>query len=312
MPVNTAGEMYKAGLRDLEIDGKMVHPVVNQSSPSHGKGTIEIIGYAMGMDQSQNRIIHSTERPLNLGYCIGNFFYQMLGTKDVAPIEYYNPLAKKFSDDGTILHGTYGPRIVRQIRSVIELLKGDPNTRRAVVTVFDGRVDHDDSKDIPCPVSMQFLVRDDRLHCLAMFRSQNALMVFPYDIFLFTMIHEWIAAQVGIQVGIYTQYTGSHHIYDSEWSTMTLILQHEIQTYSMPPMTRINETDWFEVTKYESMIRRWGGGVGFKPLSPSKLDSYWTGICRWLELFAIGKRAEQHHMRDPSVLNLLWPDQHRS
>lgn len=302
---STAGMLYYLSLLDLLEHGDKVEAVTQPSSPSYGKQTIELLGYQLSLSDPRARLITAEKRPLNLGFCIGNFFYQMMGVDGLEPILYYNPVAKKFSDDGKSLHGTYGPRMMRQLKSAIALLKSDSATRRAVMTIFDGRVDHDPSNDIPCPISIQFLVRDKKVIGISSFRSQNTLMVYPYDVFLFTMIHEWVAVQSGFELGEYIQLNGSYHFYEHEQEMAAEVIAGQIETARMPPMTEVDESQWFAISNYERQIRRWGRDIGPRPAMPPA-NRYWTGIMRWLLAFAEGKRHDQHHMRDLSIFDQLW------
>ena len=310
MPANgaratSAGMLYYLSLQDLLEHGDKVEPVTQVSSPSYGKESIELIGYQLILSDPRARLIVAEKRPLNLGYCIGNFFYQMAGVDTVKDIAYYNPIAAKFSDDGNSLHGTYGPRIFKQIRSVISLLQADPATRRAVITIFDGRIDHEPSNDIPCPISMQFLVRGTKLVCVTSFRSQNVLMVYPYDIFLFTMLHEWVAVHSGYEIGPHVQLNGSYHIYETEREMAGEVNRGRIETSRMPAMSMVNENQWFNIRTYERQVRRWGQDLCPCPVMPAA-TRYWTGIMRWLLVFAECKRRDQHHLRDINIFDQLW------
>lgn len=301
----SAGMLYYLSLQDLLEHGVRVAPVKTESSPSFMKESIELIGYQLVLSDPRARLIVAEKRPLNLAYCIGNFFYQMAGVDDVESIAYYNPIAKKFSDDGTTLHGTYGPRIFKQLKSAIKLLEKDPSTRRAVVTIFDGRIDHEPSNDIPCPISMQFLVRDEKLICISSFRSQNVLMVYPYDIFLFTMLHEWVAVHSGFELGEHIQQNGSYHIYENERELAGEVTRAQIETSRMPAMSMVNELQWFNIMTYERHIRRWGLDMLPRPKMP-EATRYWTGVMRWLTEFAMLKRKDQHYLRDIDVFDKLW------
>ena len=50
-------------------------------------------------------------------------------------------------------------------------------------------------KDIPCTVSLQFLIRENKLHLFVNMRSNDVFLGLPHDIFCFTMIQEIIANQ---------------------------------------------------------------------------------------------------------------------
>lgn len=298
----TSTGLYKIAVRDVMENGEWVQPLLNKTSPSASHKTIELLGLRMDLEYPRSRIISSLARPINLGFAFGNFMYQFMETDSVEPLLYYNPITTKFSDDGVSLHGAYGPRIIRQLESVIAMLKADPASRRAVVTIFSGAVDHIDSKDIPCPISMQFFVRHRRLHCITTFRSQNIVMVYPYDIFLFTMLHEWVAVHVGLDVGMHIQNTGSMHFYENEMNLANEILDQESYGYTMPRMSKPESGEWSAIMHYERNVRLWGDQLMPAPDFPM-VDPYWQGILSLLTHFAKIKRRGEHVMRDATILD---------
>src|SRR5437879_330012 len=124
----------------------------------------------------------------------------MAGRSDLKSIKFYNKHAENFSSDNEKLIGAYGPRIAGtgnrdQINHVISLLQKKRDTRRAVMTVYSPDLDHHDLQDeVPCAMDVQFIPVGNKLHAISHMRSQEALFMMPYDIFFFTLLHEYIAA----------------------------------------------------------------------------------------------------------------------
>jgi thymidylate synthase len=127
-----------------------------------------------------------------------------------------------FSDDGAHLAGAFGERLLKarghvdQLDAVRRRLTEDRGTRRAVAVVLSPTDLVSRSRDHPCLLGLQFLIRNNRLEMISYMRSQSALMVLPYDVFLFTAIQSWIADSLEIEVGPYTHIAGSFHIYSDE------------------------------------------------------------------------------------------------
>ena len=307
--VESAATLYRMKLDYLLQCGDLVHEPVSPSSPSSGKKIIEVFGERLTLTNPEARFIYTPGRPLNIGFAIGNFLYQLSGRDDVDMLEYYNPLAMKFSDDGVRLHGAYGPRILHQMDRIIGMLTSSPGSRRAVVTVFDGRIDHIESKDVPCPVSMQVLVRDEHVVMLTSFRSQNLLMVFPYDIFLFTLLHEWIAVHLGLPMGVHIQFCGSLHIYEDEVAMAKRIAQSLPLDIPMSSMTRPDGEEMEMVFYLEKQARYYGRGMTnelYSEIRARSLSPYWSGLVRILAAFAESKRRGESALRDPLVLAHAW------
>lgn len=135
-----------------------------------------------------------------------------------------------YADDG-IFWGAYGPRAAGDVGLVVDLLKRDPDTRQAVISIYDSDRDLGRAvKDVPCTLSIQLFLRDDeeleletfgpiakRLHMWVTMRSQDAWLGMPYDFGQFSMLQFAVAQAVGAEVGTYTHSLGSLHLYEKHW-----------------------------------------------------------------------------------------------
>jgi thymidylate synthase len=127
---------------------------------------------------------------------------------------------KKFSDDGRVLYGAYGPRIHEQLGYVLRVLANDPTSRQAVMTIW--RNNPPASKDIPCTLSVQFLIRNNKLYCFDTMRSSDLWLGWPYDVFSFSMLSLYIVLLLRegrgmkLKLGELWITAGSQHIYDRD------------------------------------------------------------------------------------------------
>jgi len=147
-------------------------------------------------------------------------YWILTGSSQVEEVSRYCKRIAEFSDDGRHLQGAYGPRFVSQIKYVVDKLIDDRWTRQAVMTFWERNPR--DSRDIPCTVMAQFLIRDGKLHMLVAMRSSDAWLGVPYDIFSFSMMAVYIHSllktlgDVDLQLGNLTIFAGSQHIYDRD------------------------------------------------------------------------------------------------
>lgn len=118
----------------------------------------------------------------------------------------------KYTDDG-LFHGSYGQRVYRQLTLAYENLKGDGNSRQAVLSIFDGNKDYIPSKDTPCTLTIQFMIREGALHMRVSMRSNDVYLGLPYDLFQFSALQMAMADALGCPVGEYTHTVGSMHLY---------------------------------------------------------------------------------------------------
>lgn len=97
------------------------------------------------------------------------------------------------------------------LRKTIQLLKEHPETRRACIPILKPR--HVASKDeIPCFVTLDFLLRDEILDETMFARSNENFYAMINDIYGFTGLQEWVAKLLGVEVGDYTQFACSAHL----------------------------------------------------------------------------------------------------
>lgn len=124
------------------------------------------------------------------------------------------PNMKAFLDGG-IFKGAYGVRAGGQIDKIVELLKNDPETRQAVITLRDPYRDlFEKSKDVPCTIAMSFRIRNGKLNMTTHMRSNDLVWGFPYDVIQFCLLQMTIAEELGIENGTYTHHADSLHIYE--------------------------------------------------------------------------------------------------
>lgn len=129
----------------------------------------------------------------------------------------------RFADHGR-LRGAYGPRAYSQLERVIQLLSGDPDSRQAAVSIWNGTELAAPSKDVPCTISLHFTIRGGKLLMRTSMRSNDIFLGFPIDIEMFAALQKTVAAALGIPAGQYTHAVGSLHLYDRDLERAMLIL----------------------------------------------------------------------------------------
>lgn len=112
---------------------------------------------------------------------------------------------------------TYGPRIGPQMHDVVELLRHDPESREAVVSVWRaGDVTGGQAHNL-CTVALQFLVRNEALDLVVSMRSNDAWYGLCYDLFQFAQVQATVARCLGVPVGRYFHSASSMHLYERHW-----------------------------------------------------------------------------------------------
>lgn len=117
---------------------------------------------------------------------------------------------------------TYGQRLrnwneeVDQIAYVIDKLKGNPTTRRAMavtwVPTIDTVVD-----EVPCMIIDDFKIRGGKVNLTTLFRSHDFAGAYPANLYGLSRLLEYVAGEVGVKPGIITTISASAHIYEHDW-----------------------------------------------------------------------------------------------
>ena len=141
---------------------------------------------------------------------------------------------------------TYHDRIKDQIPFVIEELRRNPSSRRAVIDV---RTPEDMGNNDPaCLQHIQYFIRDNALHCKVLFRSNDACKATFMNAFGLILLQERIAQELGVDVGTYTHRANSFHCYEKDYGMLhgycNRIRHHKDSVYNYDP-------DWKELMEDE-------------------------------------------------------------
>jgi len=195
------------------------------STSPRGLLTKELLGCQTKVDMTRP-VISIKGRKLGRRFLAAEAWWILTGRNDVASISPYSKDISKFSDDGKRFSGAYGPAIVDQLTFVCDALTSDQDTRQAVATIW--RRNPRPSKDVPCTVACQWLIRGGKLHCVDTMRSSDVWLGFPYDVFNFSMLsamilltlRQWgdVFKDVGLGTLILT--AGSQHLYESNFKAV--------------------------------------------------------------------------------------------
>jgi thymidylate synthase len=133
--------------------------------------------------------------------------------------EAFTSRVKHFGDflDGGVFHGAYATRAHGALADAVELLKRDPDSRQAVISVFDSTRDLNRVKrDIPCTISIQFLL-GSKLEMRVTMRSNDLWLGTPYDFTQFAILQATLAQALDVEPGEYVHAVGSLHAYQRDF-----------------------------------------------------------------------------------------------
>lgn len=172
-------------------------------------------------------------RDISATYLFAELLWYFAGRNDVDFIGTFASMWKRLSDDGETCNSAYGYLMKKkhgfdQIEKVIELLKYDPSSRRAVINLNVPNENVIETKDEPCTIALQFLIRNGKLNCTGMMRSNDIWFGLPYDIAFFTELQKYIADRLNVKYGTYTHFVTSLHMYDRDKEKIAKIVENPV------------------------------------------------------------------------------------
>lgn len=180
----------------------------------------EICDAIFCVEDPTRNIVSNSIRKMPMRYAVGELAWYLSGSNRVSDISRFAKKWADISDDGETNNSAYGWRIFDkfgfdQWQYVKELLWKDPSSRQAVIHIKDAS--NKPTKDVPCTVYLQFFIREGKLNLSVHMRSNDIWMGVPYDMFSFCFLQMLMAMELGVEVGHYTHYAGSLHMYARDY-----------------------------------------------------------------------------------------------
>ena len=244
------------------------------------------------MDDPGDRLASGPARNVGIFQCMGQFLWITQGNFNTADIEYCQDRAGKFPSNGITMIGAYGLRLfgarhLDRMNHLPDILDKDSTERKAVAPACLPQFGHHDKRDeIPCTLNLQYLVRDKKVNAATCMGSQDAYKVLPYDLFMFTMLQEYVAARLSgmcdMGLGTYDHFSGSFHTYRSGEEGISGALSGPAGAGA--PMERMPAADveasLRSMHRFEAALR---GAVNFHG-KEIRLDAYAEKLDRYAEV----------------------------
>lgn len=229
----------------------MIYDVMRGDDSELVYGTREVRDHVYRLNNIDNSVINI--RGLSKRYCAAELLWYLVGDNSKDFIGKYASMWNKISDDGVTNNSAYGYIIkykhgFNQLEKIIELLKKDKYSRRAVININVPNENVIETKDEMCTIALQFLVRDDKLNLSVIMRSNDLYFGFPFDVSAFCEWQKYVADQLGLDYGTYTHHAISLHIYERDFDKFNKILDN--RSVDAKPFTINHKNLW----KYYSEI----------------------------------------------------------
>ncbi len=193
------------------------------------------------------RVLFDAQRNANPFFHLMECVWMLAGARDGRWLDrYVKDFSSRYAESGGDIHGAYGHRWrkhfgVDQFRRVVEMMRTDPTTRRAVIGMWDPSVDLGaDVRDMPCNTQMFFRARRDHtmeqheLDVTVLCRSNDAVWgCWGANAVHMSMMAEVLAAMAGMRIGRYYQVSNNLHIYQEQYARMMPLRIDQTDPYSL-------------------------------------------------------------------------------
>lgn len=233
--------------------------------------TKELVNVTLSISNPVDRMVFS--RPINPAFALAEVIWILSGSDDLAFLTAWNSRMRRYADSpNEWLYGAYGRRLgvwlplgesaaarlsgsgkwspLNQLKQASEALSEDPNSRQIVVQIWDPEKDLPNprvrSRDVPCNLSGQALLRGGRLSWTQYMRSTDLVWGLPYNVIQWTTIQEVVAGWLGVPLGEFTLVTTSLHAYREHWREIDSWISGPATLPASPPprLPRLSYNDW--------------------------------------------------------------------
>ncbi|WP_371551555.1 thymidylate synthase [Streptomyces sp. NBC_00554] len=289
---------------------------------ARGNEAREVIGVTFRLSDARQRLPFLAQRKANPVFQFAEALWYLAGHRDLEMIGYYAPSMRSSSIDGVHLSGSaYGYTLFNPAGSdtmspfdrVLELLQTEKDSKRGYLPVFSAaELAVRDNPDVACLAGLHLLPREGRLHMVCHMRANDLDCGLLSDVFSFTMIHEFAAIQLGLELGTYTHTIGSAHVNDRNADRVKRVLAEADNrpaptTFLFPAMPESTTKATVQhVLEHEEALRTNQLRYSARHIAGLGLHPYWQQVVLLFELYR-QIRHEQTEAVDPDILAALDP-----
>ena len=171
-----------------------------------------------------DKVITTPQRKFNVDYAeFENIWYES-GDRDASEISERAKIWKQMMVPGTSnVVSNYGFfwNKNNQLDRVIQELKTNPQSRRAIIVHYDINELDLYKYDTPCNVILNFYIKNNKLELTIFARSIDLWFGFGNDQYCFAKLMERVSEQLGIQIGPMNWFITNLHIYPRHYNLLS-------------------------------------------------------------------------------------------
>ena len=172
----------------------------------------------------KDRKIINRERKWSEEYAEAEWQWYLTGMPNIKMLgEIYGKIPeiwKRMANKEGYVNSNYGYQWERndQLGNVIAMLKANPDTRQATISIYDGKEVNDGTyqHDTPCTYAIQFTIVHNRLDMCVTMRSNDLWYGFCNDQYQFSKLQEMVSKRLDIETGVYYHFAHNMHLYNDK------------------------------------------------------------------------------------------------
>jgi thymidylate synthase len=173
------------------------------------------------LENPMDNLIEDQDRNWKWNYAEAEWQWYLSGDNNINKLgELYGKVPeiwKRMADKEGFVNSNYGWQWQRgnQLGEVIDLLKTNPRTRQAAISIYDRKEGYMYDNDTPCTYAIQFTIQAQHLNMCVTMRSNDLWYGFCNDQYCFSKLQELVATETGLLIGSYYHFAHNLHLYDN-------------------------------------------------------------------------------------------------
>ena len=173
------------------------------------------------IENPMDNLIEDQDRNWKWDYAEAEWQWYLSGDNNIKKLgELYGKIPeiwKRMADKEGFVNSNYGWQWKRsdQLNEVIDLLKTNPRTRQAAISIYDRKEGYMYDNDTPCTYAVQFTIVAQHLNMCVTMRSNDLWYGFCNDQYCFSKLQELVATETGLLIGSYYHFAHNLHLYDN-------------------------------------------------------------------------------------------------
>lgn len=182
------------------------------------QNTMAIHGASFSIASPMDNII--TSRKWSEDYAKAEWLWYLSENRSVKEISKLAKIWAWISDDDGNVNSNYGYQWsrTRQLNRVLKTLSRNPDSRRASISIYDGKETHLYARDTPCTYALGFNIVKGHLIMYVSMRSCDLVYGFCNDQYCFSQLHALVANALQLQIGVCNWSIQSLHVYEKHYN----------------------------------------------------------------------------------------------